>query len=68
MASSGLKNVLQLLGTSFIVVFGLSLTVVIFTRFFPDNLPLWIVGPLLVAGFFVFVVVGRALFHGQGPR
>jgi len=68
MSYFGLKNVLQLLGASFIVVFGLSLSAVFFSRFFPDALPVWLVGPLLLAGFFVFVLLALVLFHGKGPR
>jgi cation transport ATPase len=68
MSLSGLKNILQLLGAGLFVFFGLGLSVVFFSRFFPDTLPLWLVGPLLVAGFLVFVVLAMVLFHGKGPR
>ena len=55
MSVSGLQNILQKLGAGIIVVFGLGLSVFIFSRFFPEALPVWIVMPLLIAGFFVFV-------------
>jgi hypothetical protein len=68
MSLSGLKNVLRLLGAGLFVFSGLGLSVAFISRFFPDALPLWIVGPLLAAGFFVFVVLAMVLFHGKGPR
>lgn len=63
MPTSGHQNILQKLGAGFIVVFGVGLSVFVFSRFFPDALPVWIVGALLVAGFFVFVFLGKILFN-----
>jgi hypothetical protein len=68
MALSGRRNVLQKLGAGFIVVFGLGLSVVIFSRFFPDALPVWIIGALLVAGFLVFAFLATVFFGGGEKR
>jgi cation transport ATPase len=63
-----LKNVLQLLGAGLFVFFSLGSSVFFISRFFPDALPAWIVVPLLVIGFFVFVFLAMVLFHGKRPR
>jgi hypothetical protein len=63
-----LKNVLRLLGAGLFVFIGLGLSVFFISRFFPDALPAWIVVPLLVGGFFVFIFLAMVLFHGKGPR
>jgi hypothetical protein len=63
-----LKNVLRLLGAGLFVFVGLGLSVAFISRFFPDARPLWIVVPLLVVGFFVFVVLAMVLFSAKGPR
>ena len=68
MPTSRLKNVLQLLGAGLFVFFGLGLSVFFISRFFPDALPTWIVVPLLVIGFFVFIFLAMVVFHGKGPR
>src|SRR5258706_15511593 len=68
MPSSRVKNVLQIVGSGLFVFFGLGLSIFFISRFFPDALPAWIVVPLLVVGFFVFIFLGMALFHGKGPR
>jgi hypothetical protein len=67
MSLSERRNLLQKLGAGFIVVFGLGLSVVIFSRFFPDALPAWMIGVLLVAGFFVFAFLAAVLF-GSGEK
>jgi hypothetical protein len=61
-------NILQKLGAGFIGVFGLGASAYIFSRFFPDSLPIWINGLLLVAGFFVFAVLATAISRGKGSR
>jgi len=68
MPSSRVKNVLQMVGAGLFVFFGLGLSIFLISRFFPDALPAWIVVPLLVVGFFVFIFLAMALFHGKGPR
>jgi len=68
MPSSRLKNVLQLLGAGLFVFFGLGLSIFFISRFFPDALPAWIVVPLLVGGFFLFIFLAMVLFRGKGPR
>ncbi len=68
MSLSKLMNVLRLIGAGLFVFVGLGLSVVFISRFFPDALPAWIVVPLLVAGFFVFVFLAMVLFRGKGSR
>ena len=68
MSLSKLMNVLRLIGAGLFVFVSLGLSVVFISRFFPDALPVWIVVPLLVAGFFVFVFLAMVLFRGKGPR
>jgi hypothetical protein len=68
MPSSRLKDFLQLLGAGLFVFFGPGLSVFFLSKVFPDALPVWIVGPLLVIGFFVFIFLAMVLFHGKGPR
>jgi len=63
-----LKNALQLLGAGLFVFLSLGLSVFFISRFFPDALPAWIVVPLLIIGFFVFVFLAMVLFRGKGPR
>jgi hypothetical protein len=63
-----LKNILQLLGAGLFVFFGLAVSVFFISRFFPDALPAWIVVPLLLIGFFVFIFFAMVLFHGKGLR
>jgi hypothetical protein len=68
MPPSRLKNVLQLLGAGLFVFFSLGLSVFFISKFFPDALPAWIVVPLVVVGFFVFIFLAMVLFHRKGPR
>jgi hypothetical protein len=68
MSFSGIKDVLQRLGAGLFIVFSLVASFVLLSRYFADALPVWIVGPLLVAGFLVFVYLGTAAFRGKGSR
>jgi len=68
MSLSGAKNLLQKLGPAIIVVFGLGASIFVFSRFFTDSLSIWIVAPLLVAGFLVFGFLATALSRGKGSR
>jgi hypothetical protein len=68
MSFYGLKNLFQKLGPTIIVVLGLAATIFIFSRFFTDSLPVWIVAPLLIAGFLVFGFLATAFFRGKGSR
>jgi len=67
MSFTRLKDILRLLGAGLVVVFGLGLSVVFISRFFPDALPFWLVVPLIAAGFFLFVFAALVLFGGKGP-
>jgi hypothetical protein len=62
-----LMDVLRLVGAGLFIFISLGLSVVFISRFFPEALPVWIVVPLLVAGFFVFVFLAMVLFRGKGP-
>jgi hypothetical protein len=68
MSLSKLMDVLRLVGAGLFIFISLGLSVVFISRFFPDALPVWIVVPLLVVGFFVFVFLAMLLFRGKGPR
>jgi hypothetical protein len=57
-----------LIGAGFFVLVSLGLSVVFISRFFPVAVPVWIVVPLLIVGFFVFVFLAMGLFGGKGPR
>ena len=62
------RNILQKLGTGFVVAFGLGLSAAIFSLFFPDALPVWIVGGLLVVGFIAFAILATVIFGGGEKR
>jgi hypothetical protein len=68
MSLSKLMDVLRLVGAGLFIFISLGLSVFFISRFFPDALPVWIVVPLLVVGFFVFVFLAMLLFRGKGPR
>jgi hypothetical protein len=68
MSLSERRNILQKLGAGVIVAFGLGLSAAIFSRFFPDALPAWIVGALLIAGFLVFAIIATVFFGGGEKR
>ena len=68
MSLSERRNILQKLGAGFIVASGLGLSAVIFSRYFPDAFPAWIIGALLVAGFIVFAIIATAIFGGEEKR
>jgi hypothetical protein len=68
MPSSTLKTVLQRLGAGFFILFTLIASFFLLSRYFSDALPVWIVGPLLVAGFLVFGYLATAVSRGKESR